>query len=433
MGSHKRSGVRRRDFLQGTGAIAGAAVAGALPRRARAQSTGRTEIVFASAPFFTAKSIAELMDAYNGAQNAVHATYLELPSAADGVALQRQLVALLKSKGRAPDVFSLDLVRVAEVAAAGFALPLGAHFSAADMRGFFPGIVEGCTLGGQLVAMPWFADSGMLFSRTDILERIGADVPQTWDDLVSAAARGISSRTPYGFLWQGKKSEAFVCNLVSLIGSNGGRILDADGVTVRIAEPEAVAAVQFLHDTINSSHISPRRLLSWDEEPCRKPFNAGQAVFLRNWSYTWGLAQQKGSAVAGRISVSPLPHFPGKASAACLGGFQFCVNASSRNRDAAVDFLRWLSSRETQLRFATVDGLAPTRRAVFDDPALAKAQPFLARLKDVFVGAVARPVTPRYPEVTKVIQAEARRAVTRNNVAAALSAAKARIEAILAA
>ncbi len=432
MGSKRHSGVRRRDFLQGTGALAGAALAGALPRRARAQATARTEIVFASAPFFTAKSVADLMDAYNGAQNSVHATYLELPSAADGVALQKQLVSLLKSKSGGPDVFSLDLVRVAEIAAGGFALPLGSYFSTADMRAFFPGIVDGCTVGGELMAMPWFADSGMLFGRTDILAKIGADMPETWDDLVSAAAKGISNRTPYGFLWQGKKSEAFVCNLVSVIGSNGGRILDPDGKTVRIAEPEAVAAVEFLHDTINRAHISPRKVLSWDEEPCRKPFNAGQAVFLRNWSYTWGLAQQGDSAVAGRISVGPLPHFPGKASAACLGGFQYCVNAASRKRDAAIDFLRWLSSQETQLRFARVDGLAPTRQVVFDDPGLAKAQPFLVRLKKVFVGAVARPVTPRYSDVSRVIQSEARAAITGTDAAGALRTAKAKIEAILA-
>ena len=430
MASRAHSGIRRRDFLQGSGALAGAAAVGTLPKRARAAA--RTEIVFASAPFFSLESIRELMAAYNGAQNAVHASYLELPSAADGVALHKRLVALLKSKN-APDVFSLDLVRVAEVAAAGLALPLGAHFSAADMQAFFPGIVDGCTVGDELMALPWFADSGMLFSRTDILDKIGADVPQTWDDLVSSATKGIGGDVHYGFLWQGKRSEALVCNLVSVVGSNGGRILDADGTTVKIAEPEAVEAVQFLFNVINGSHISPPSVLTWDEEPCRKRFNAGQAVFLRNWSYTWGLAQQADSAIAGKISVSPLPHFPGKQSAACLGGFQYGVNAHSKNRNAALDFLRWLSSRQTQLRFATVNGLAPTRQSIFDDPALAKAQPFLAQLKNVFVGAVARPVTRKYPEVTLAIQSEVRHALGTGDVASSLTAAKGKIEAILAA
>ncbi len=430
MGSRNHWGVRRRDFLRASGALAGAAAVGAFPRRTRAAA--KTEIVFASAPFVTAKSIADLMELYNGAQDAVHVTFQEMPSAADGVALQKHLVGLLTNKSGTPDVFTLDLVRVAEVAAAGLSLPLSDHFSASDMRGFFPGIVEGCTVGGELMAMPWFADSGMLFSRTDVLEKIGAEVPQTWGELVSIATKGMTSLRPYGFLWQGKRSEALVCNLVSVIGSNGGRILDADGRTVRIADPEAVEAVQFLYDTINRSHISTRRVLSWDEEPCRKPFNDGQAIFLRNWSYTWGLAQQKGSAVAGKISVSPLPHFPGKSSAACLGGFQYGISAASKNPAASVDFLRWLSTPGTQLRFATVDGLAPTRQDVFNDPSLAKTQPFLARLKDVFVGAVARPVTPKYPAVTKVIQAEVAGALAQGNVAAALATAKRKIEAVLA-
>ena len=60
-----------------------------------------------------------------------------------------------------------------------------------------------------------------------------------------------------------------------------------------------------------------------------------------------------------------------------LGGYQYGVNAWTQNRDAALDFLHWLSPPETQLRFATQLGLAPTRQAVFDEPALATAQPFM--------------------------------------------------------
>ena len=429
--SSKNSRFRRREFLQGSAALAGAALVGALPTRTRAAT--KTEIVFASAPFFSADSIQKLMDAYNGSQNAVHATYLALPSAADGVALQKRLYDVLKQPTGAPDVFSMDLVRVGEVAAAGLALPLDKDFGADQMKEFFPGIVAGCTASGQLMAMPWFADCGMLFSRKDMLEKIGVGVPKTWDDLVAAAAKGVGGSTPHGFLWQGKRSEAFVCNLVSVLGSNGASILSPDGATVTIADPAAVAAMQFLYDSIHRTHVSPADVLSWDEEPCRQPFNDGEAMFLRNWSYTWGLAQQPSSAIAGKISVAPLPHFQGKRSAACLGGFQFGVNAHSKQRSAAVDFLHWLSSRETQLRFATVDGLAPTRPSVFDDPSLAKAQPFLAQLKQVFVGAIARPVTPKYPAITKVLQSTARQGLVSGNIAEALASAKTQIEALLAA
>jgi multiple sugar transport system substrate-binding protein len=419
--------LRRRDFLTGSGAVVSAAVVGGLPRTARAAAA--TEIVFASAPFIDMSSLQDLIDTYNGAQKSVHVTFRELPSASDGVALQKRLVELLKGTD-APDVFTLDIVRVAEMAAAGFTLPLDEHFDAKHMQEFSPGVVAGCRVDGKLMAMPWFADCGMLFSRTDILEKIGVGLPKTWDELVAAVAKA-AGKVPYGFLWQGKQSEALVCNLVSVIGSNGGSILAADG-TVKLGEPEAVAAVQFLYDTVNKSRTSPREVLGWDEEGCRRPFNEGKALFLRNWSYTWGLAQQANSAVAGKIGVAPLPHFLGKQSAACLGGFEYAVNAGSKKRKAAIDFLGWMSSRETQLRLAVVDGLAPTRLSVFDEPALATTQPFIAQLKSVFVGAVARPVTKKYPAVSTIIQREVATGLATGDIVKALAIAQAKIQIILA-
>ena len=426
----KTGKLGRRDFLKATGAIAGAAAVGAAPRSLLAQTIQPTEIIFASAPFFDKRSIESLLARYNDAQSSVHATYLELPSAADGQTLHRDLRKRLESD-KSPDIFCQDIVWIAELAAAGLSLPLNDFFSNDDMAAFFPGIVQGCTVDGALAAMPWFADSGMLFYRADILEKIGAEVPETWDDLVITAMEGMAAEPEYGFVWQGKKSEALVCNVVSAIGSNGGTILRPDG-TVAIAEPEAVAAVQFLYDTINHLLISPADVLTWDEEPARKQFNAGNALFLRNWSYTWGLAQQSGSPVAGKIGVAPLPHFPGKSSAACLGGYQFGVSASSKKSEAAIDLLRWLSSPEAQLHFAVENGLAPTRQSVFENPLLAEAQPFLAQLKDVFVGALARPVTAKYPEVTLVIQAQVEKALASGEISSALTAAKEEIEAILA-
>jgi hypothetical protein len=37
-------------------------------------------------------------------------------------------------------------------------------------------------------------------------------------------------------------------------------------------------------------------VLSWDEEPSREPFTAGDSVFLRNWSYVYKIAQDKSAS-----------------------------------------------------------------------------------------------------------------------------------------
>jgi multiple sugar transport system substrate-binding protein len=55
----------------------------------------------------------------------------------------------------------------------------------------------------------------------------------------------------------------------------------------------------------------------------------------------------------------------------------------------------------------------------------------MQQLKDVFLGAIPSPVTPKYPQVTLVLQSEVSRALTSGNVKEALQAAKQKIATIV--
>ena len=101
------------------------------------------------------------------------------------------------------------------------------------------------------------------------------------------------------------QAEVLVCDLVSFVGSNGGAILQADGKTVSIADAPAVEAVQLMVDMINKHGLTPPDALSWDEEPSRRPFTSGQSAFLRNWSYTYAIAQDASeSTVVDKVGVA---------------------------------------------------------------------------------------------------------------------------------
>lgn len=421
----------RRQFLMGAGMAAGAALVGA-PRRARAAD--RIPITFTSAKFFGKQTIAEVVDAYNQAQSKVHVTYVELPPPSASTEVHQALVQQLVRRTGTPDVFTQDVVWIAEMAGAGWAMPLDQYFPADARKDYFPGTIAACTYQNKLTALPWFVDSGMLYYRTDLLAAAGANVPETWDDLVkTAAAIQQGGKADFGYLWQGKQAEVLVCDAVEVIASNNGSILSPDGKSSRLGDAKAVEAIQFLYDTINKSKISPSDVLSWDEEPSRQPFTGGRAAFLRNWSYVYSISQDpKGSSVVGKVGVAPLPHFAGGTSSACLGGYQYGVNAATKNREAAIDFLTWMSSPATQLHFALQLGIAPTRPAVYEDAQLGKEQPFMKQLKSVFTGATPRPVTPAYAQVTLAIQSGVSKALVSGNVKAELDAASTRIDAILA-
>ena len=439
-------GPDRRGFLKLGGAVLGAAALAPVlaacgtsksgPSSASGSSSGTTTITFATAKFVGtgSLSIRQVVDEYNASQSKIKVNYRELPPPASSTEVHQQLVQSLARKDDSLDVFTQDIIWIAEFAGAGWTLPLDDYIDASERANYFPGLIKGCTWDGKLTALPWWVDSGMLYYRKDLLDSAGLQVPTTWDELTTSAKTLQSSgKAQFGFLWQGKQAEVLVCDLVEFVGSAGGAILSADGKTVQIADAPAQKAVQFMVDTMNVSKISPRDLLSWDEEPSRRPFTSGQAAFLRNWSYIYGVCQNpQESKVVDKVGVAPLPAFSGGTSAACLGGYQLGVNAASTKKEAAIEFAKWMSSPATQLKLATGMGLAPTRSAVFDEAELNKVNPFMVKLKDVFTGGTPRPVTPKYPQVSLVLQSQVSQALATGDVKGALEASKSQIQAIVA-
>jgi multiple sugar transport system substrate-binding protein len=126
-------GIHRRDFIKRTGlALAGVTAASTLlpsVRRGMAAGTNPTEITFSSAKFFGKETIAEVVDAYNSSQDKIHVTYKELPPPSSSTEVHQGLVQQLARRNGDPDVFTQDIIWIAEFAAAKWALPLDDHFN----------------------------------------------------------------------------------------------------------------------------------------------------------------------------------------------------------------------------------------------------------------------------------------------------------------
>ena len=439
--SHKHSGspMSRRSFVKGAGAVLAAGAAAPVLAACGAGSAsgttsgGKTTVTFASAQFFAKSTIGQMVNEYNSSQKLVHVQFQELPTPSQSTEVHQQLVQSLSRRDGSLDVFTGDIIWISEFAAAGWSAVLDGYFPASTRAQYFPGVIDACTYQGHLHSLPWYLDAGMLYYRKDLLGAAGIGAPASWAELVTAAQKLTKSgKVSDGFNWQAKQAEVLVCDLVEFIGSNGGSILAADGKTVTIAEPKAVEAVQFMADTFGKDKITPKAVLSWDEEPSRMPFTGGQAAFLRNWSYVWSDAQDTStSKVAGKVGVTKLPVFPGGTSTACLGGYQFGMNAASTKKSASIDFLTWMSSPATQLKWATQLGLAPSRPSVYDQPALAKSNPFMVSLRNIFTGGTPRPKTPKYSQISLAIQAGVSTALATGNVQSNLTSTKTQVEQII--
>jgi trehalose/maltose transport system substrate-binding protein len=263
----------------------------------------------------------------------------------------------------------------------------------------FPSIVESQTVDGKLVALPIFTDAPALYYRADLLEKYGKTPPKTWEELGAIAQeiqdgeRAAGSADLWGFVWQGNAYEGLTCNALEWVKSfGGGQIVEPDG-TISINNPQAVAALELATSWVGT--ISPGGVLAYQEEEARGVWQTGNAVFMRNWPYAFGLGNGDDSAVKGKFDVVPLPTGGGNdTSAATLGGWNVAVSKYSKNQEAAISLALYLAGPEAQKLRAINEANLPTIVSLYDDADIAAAQPIIPRWKEVFLQAVPRPSAP---------------------------------------
>lgn len=283
--------------------------------------------------------------------------------------------------------------------------------AAADVvKDHFPSIIESQTVGGKLVALPVFTDAPALYYRKDLLEKYGATAPKTWEELAVTAKkvqdgeRAAGNKDMWGFVFQGNAYEGLTCDALEWVKSHGGgQIVEADG-TISINNEKAIKALETAKSWVGT--ISPEGVLAYGEEDSRGVWQTGNAVFMRNWPYAYGLGNGADSKVKDKFDVVPLPvGGDNKTSAATLGGWNVAVSKYSKNQDIAIDLVKFLASKDVQ-KFRAINGSQlPTIMSLYDDADIAKAQPIIPRWKDVFLQAVPRPSAPtgvKYNEVSSL-------------------------------
>lgn len=270
----------------------------------------------------------------------------------------------------------------------------------------FESVVESQTVDGRVVALPLFTDAPALYYRTDLLEKYGKEVPQTWEELTATAQeiqegeRAAGQNDLWGFVWQGNAYEGLTCNALEWIKSHGGgQIVEPDG-TISVFNDQAVEALELAKTWVST--ISPQGVLAYQEEEARGVWQTGNAVFMRNWPYAYTLSNSDDSAVKGKFDVAPLPT-GGSGSAATLGGWNVAVSKYSSKQEAATSLAVFLAGTEGQKQTAILNTNLPTLKALYDDPDVIAAMPFITQWKAVFEQAVPRPSAPtkgKYNEVS---------------------------------
>ncbi|MBV9578816.1 MAG: ABC transporter substrate-binding protein [Chloroflexi bacterium] len=294
-------------------------------------------------------------------------------------------------QGQSPDldVLMIDVIWPGQLAS-NF-VDLGPKLGDASQN-HYPGIVANDTINGTLVAMPFFSDFGILYYRTDLLQKYNFSAPpKTWDELTQQATTIMngekgSNSTFNGFVFQGAAYEGLTCDAIEWLSSSGGGTIVENGQAT-LNNPQVVPILNTAKGWVGT--IAPRGVTTYMEEDARNTFQQGNSAFMRNWPYAYALGAANDSPVKGKFDVAPLPAGSGQQPVGCIGGWALAASKYSKNPDASVEFIRYLTSPEFQTFRGVVGGYVPTIPSVAADPNVVQAQPYLTKVGNVT--RVARP------------------------------------------
>jgi multiple sugar transport system substrate-binding protein len=417
--------MQRRRALHAIAGLVAPAVAGVscqTPRATR-NAQGSIELVFKYQPLGDAAPLHALLRAFEERHPGVRVVAEALPNASD-VAHQYFLTAL---DGGASDIdlFIVDVVWVAEFARAGFLLDISSAITPADVRrDFLANAARAVIIDDKTVAVPWYVDTGILYYRTDLVPR----APRTYEELVRFAESARRDHPQLsGFVWQGRQYEGLVCNVYEAIWGHGGETSTSDGVGIRSAA--AANALRYLQSLLERG-TSPPSVASTREEEARRVFQAGRAVFMRNWPYAFAEAEGPNSPIRGRSQIAALPTLRGDPGAGVLGGYELALSReiAPHKIDLALALLAHLTSHDANVVLATAYGRNPARRSAYDDRRIKEEAPLVPALLPLLARARPRPITPYYAMISDILQGEFSAAISGlRDADEALRAADARI------
>ncbi|MBW9206865.1 extracellular solute-binding protein [Mumia sp. zg.B17] len=315
---------------------------------------------------------------------------------------REQLVRRLAAKDTSIDLMSLDPAFTAEFANAGFLEPMSEEQQSQLSEGMLDGAIEAATYDDNLVAVPLWSNTQILWYKKSVAKKAGLDTsgPVTWDQVIAAA-----EKTGTTVSVQAKRYEGYSVWINSLVAGAGGQIVEdpeaGKDAKITIDSPAGKAAAEVV-STLGKSDAAPPALSNADEGGSVAAFSAADGGFLVNWTYLYSdpnVAPFKEDLAWVRYPRTVAD----EESRPPIGGINIGVSSYGKHPELAYEATACLTSEESQKTYAQASGNQPARSAIYDEPETRKAFPMAPLWRESIDAAAARPMTPYWSDISTAL------------------------------
>ena len=353
-----------------------------------------------------------LIDTWNDTHPHQQARIEVLSSSADEQ--HSEMLRRAQSSAADVDVYNLDVTWTAEFAAGHYIRAL----KDVDENGFLRKPLDTCRYSGELWALPFNTDAGLLYYRTSLLKDAyskeewktlvdPAQHPPSWTRIKNDAERVQALKRPgtealkAAYTGQFANYEGLTVNAMEAVWAADGEVVDENN-TIALGSQEAVDGISTLLGGLNDDRIIVDGARVQDEAESTQAFKDGQVLFMRNWPVAYRqLAQRSTDENPDPTNNFDVTSLPGPCA---LGGQNLAVADKSRHPEAARQLIEFLTDDASQQALFQDGGLASTRLRTYQDPQITQHYPYAKTLLAAIQKAKLRPVTAHYWSFSKVFR-----------------------------
>ena len=257
----------------------------------------------------------------------------------------------------------------------------------------------------DITALPWLTDIRALFYRKDVLAKAGVNPTTAFTDW-AAFERTLkkikrSSSTVWPLAIGNENNFGIIHNVAPFIWGAGGNLLDDAGSRSLLAEPPAVDGVAYYQRLVGLYDDPKAMKLNSSDVPEAFANGIGAITIDNSQSVGDYLADPDRPGLKHGWGTAPMPA-GATGRFGFLGGSGLAILKSAKHPDAAFEWVKYLTSEESQRRYGVTSGLWPSRTGAITGTRL-ETDPAYAAFRKMIPAGRMYPSIPAWIVVESII------------------------------
>lgn len=257
---------------------------------------------------------------------------------------RERLAARIKN-GTGPDVFRFHNTWYPMLSDVLLPLPSDVITPDAFKKQYYPVMQKDLIQNGAIYGIPLDADTLALFVNTDLLRSLNVEVPSTWDDFVKAATK-LTVKDQQGKIKTAGAAMGEYRNI-----THAPEIVSLLMIQQGVNFKDLAGSAQQAQDALNFySSFERGNQTVWDDSLDESLLSFTQGNLAMYFGFSWDMIRMQQLNKNLSFRVYPVPNLYGR-NTTIASYWVEGVSSKSPNRKAALEFMQYLTQKETLQKF----------------------------------------------------------------------------------